>query len=96
VLHVWVAVQEYAASPNKLSLPYFNADSEMGGGDSVASNYSSVFSRMVGALQQNPNALRLGMVVNRVAPLRAATGGAVIGLQVGLVSKIVNIPCFLT
>jgi hypothetical protein len=56
----------------------------MGGGDSVPANYSSVFSRMVGVLQQSPNALRLGMAVSRVAPLRAATGGAVIGVQVWL------------
>jgi hypothetical protein len=77
-------LQEYAASPNKLSLAYFNADTEMGGGDSVPSNYSSVFSRMVTTLQQAPNALRLGMAVSRVAPLRAATGGAVIGVQVRL------------
>jgi energy-converting hydrogenase Eha subunit G len=54
----------------------------MGGGDSVPANYSAVFSRMVGVLQQSPSSLRLGMVVNGVTPLRATTGGAVIGVQV--------------
>uniref|UniRef100_A0A383W742 Amine oxidase domain-containing protein n=1 Tax=Tetradesmus obliquus TaxID=3088 RepID=A0A383W742_TETOB len=75
-------VQEYAASANRLSLPYFNADSEMAGGDSVPSNYSSVFSRMVNAIQQSPSSLRLGMVVSSVTPLRASAGSAVVGVQV--------------
>jgi hypothetical protein len=87
LLHPPVSLQEYAASTSRLSLPYFNTDSEMGGGDSVPSNYSAVFGRMVDALQQSPSSLRLGMVVTGVTLLRATPRGAVAGVQVRLCKR---------